>query len=71
MKSAIKNLIILGTSTICLLVFTITTSSLDAQNKNHATETGPAKFLRDHDQAIKLSKKSGKPIFAFFQEVPG
>jgi hypothetical protein len=37
----------------------------------HVVETGPAKFLRDHDQAMANAKKSGKPVFAFFQEVPG
>jgi len=36
-----------------------------------AKETGPAKFLRDHDAAMAQAKKSGKPVFAFFQEVPG
>ncbi len=37
----------------------------------HPVETGPAKFLRDHDKAMAEAKKSGKPVFAFFQEVPG
>jgi len=36
-----------------------------------AKETGPAKFLRDHNAAMSQAKSSGKPVFAFFQEVPG
>lgn len=36
-----------------------------------STEAGSAKFLRSHTEAIALAKKQNKPIFAFFQEVPG
>lgn len=36
-----------------------------------STETGSAKFLRDHDAALAQAKKTKKPVFAFFQEVPG
>lgn len=36
-----------------------------------STETGPAQFLRNHEEALAIAKKKGKPVFAFFQEVPG
>ena len=71
MTHRIQKLILLGAAGLCLLTFIASTSSVEAQNGNHAVETGPAKFLRDHDQALLESKKTGKPIFAFFQEVPG
>ncbi len=34
-------------------------------------EIGSVKWKRDFENALAQSKKSGKPIFAFFQEVPG
>lgn len=34
-------------------------------------EVGVVDWLRDLEQAIDLSKETGKPIFALFQEVPG
>ena len=34
-------------------------------------EVGNVKWLRDHDKALNLSKKTGKPVFMLFQEVPG
>ena len=34
-------------------------------------EIGTVQWLRDYDLAIAESKKSGKPVFALFQEVPG
>lgn len=34
-------------------------------------ELGAVQWTRDLDAAYKRSKKSEKPIFAFFQEVPG
>ena len=34
-------------------------------------EAGPVKFMRDHDKAMEESKKTGKPVFAFLQEIPG
>ena len=36
-----------------------------------STETGTAKYLRDHDDAMAQAKDTKKPVFAFFQEVPG
>jgi len=46
-------------------------NNLSAETTKYPVEAGPAKFLRDHDAAIEKSKASGKPVFAFFQEVPG
>ncbi len=34
-------------------------------------EVGQVRWLRDHDAALKLAQKTGKPVFALFQEVPG
>ncbi|SHJ97311.1 hypothetical protein SAMN02745181_2914 [Rubritalea squalenifaciens DSM 18772] len=61
----------MGLRWLFLLGFSILLSSCSAESKNFAQETGPAAFLRDFDQAAALSKKTNKPIFAFFQEVPG
>lgn len=36
-----------------------------------STETGTAKYLRNHDEALAQAKQTNKPVFAFFQEVPG
>ena len=36
-----------------------------------AVELGKVRWTRDLDGAYKQSKETGKPIFAFFQEVPG
>lgn len=38
---------------------------------NYPVEVGPAKFHNNYDEVAKLSQETGKPIFAFFQEVPG
>ncbi len=32
---------------------------------------GTVKWERDYQKALELAKKSGKPVFALFQEVPG
>lgn len=34
-------------------------------------ELGTVKWQRDHDSALALSVKTGKPVFLLFQEVPG
>lgn len=43
---------------------------LQAQG-NLPVELGKVKWGRDLGAALKASKKTGKPVFAFFQEVPG
>ena len=37
----------------------------------HHVEVGTVNWRRDLDAAIKKSRRTGKPVFAFFQEVPG
>lgn len=53
------------------LVVTSASMLISLTPSQAGVETGPAKFLRDHDSALALSKKKNKPVFAFFQEVPG
>lgn len=66
MKQLIRNSrFILAAGTMALMIAAV------PKPGTHAVETGPAKFLRDHDQAMAQAKKTGKPVFAFFQEVPG
>ena len=60
----IKRLLLLLTLNFCIV-------SCNAAPSKGSPEVGTATYLRDFDQAAQLSKKSGKPIFAFFQEVPG
>jgi len=36
-----------------------------------AIEVGTVEWGRDLDTALASSKRSGKPVFALFQEVPG
>jgi len=66
MKHLIRNpLFIVAAGTMALIISAVPKPGA------HAVETGPAKFLRDHDTAMAQAKKTGKPVFAFFQEVPG
>ncbi len=37
----------------------------------NAIEVGTVEWGRDFDAALKKSARTGKPVFAFFQEVPG
>ena len=36
-----------------------------------AVEWGRVAWLRDYDEAVDAARKSTKPIFLLFQEVPG
>lgn len=36
-----------------------------------AVEWGRVDWLRDYDEAVRVARESGKPIFLLFQEVPG
>ena len=40
----------------------------DADNPR---ELGQVAWLRDYDQAISVSRETGKPVFLLFQEIPG
>ena len=57
------NLIFLG---LCMLF----SSFAYAQDHSQAIELGKVDWLRDFDKAIAQSKKTGKPVFILFQEVP-
>ena len=39
--------------------------------EKQCVELGTVKWTRDHGAALALSTQTGKPIFLFFQEVPG
>ena len=74
MKRLIKNTIILATAGASMILISAkpnTGANTDANTSVNPVEVGTAMFLRDHDQAMDLAKKTGKPVFAFFQEVPG
>jgi hypothetical protein len=47
--------------------------SLDAraQGSESPVELGQVAWQRDLDRALADSKQSGRPVFLFFQEVPG
>ena len=51
-----------------LLTFMLLSVPLQAENP---TELGKVRWQRDLDAALAQSKKSGKPVFALFQEIPG
>ena len=48
----------------------ITLLSCSAKEQTPA-EIGIVKWQTDHDKALALSAKTGKPVFLLFQEVPG
>jgi len=54
-----------------LFILTLAITNCSAEPNKNPPEIGTATYLRDFDQAAKKSKQTGKPIFAFFQEVPG
>lgn len=54
-----------------LFLLTLGVISCNAEPDQNPPEVGTATYLRDFDQAATQSQKTGKPIFAFFQEVPG
>ena len=41
------------------------------QPETQALELGKIAWYRDYDDALSLAKKSDKPVFILFQEVPG
>ncbi len=70
MKRLIRNTLILATAGAGMILISAKPNT-GVNAGAPPVEIGTAKFLRDHDQAMELAKKSGKPVFAFFQEVPG
>lgn len=65
-----KRLIIYSTL-LCAITAAFILTSSNTNAGEFPVEAGPAKFMRDHDKAMEESKKTGKPVFAFFQEIPG
>ncbi len=70
-----------GPSTLALhlmVVFSITVSLVMARlqaeaaaTQNNPVEVGEVNWHRDYQAALGSSRESGKPVFLFFQEVPG
>jgi len=58
-----------------LLFLTLLCTSVRAQKMTNAndqpTELGKVNWLRNYDDALTKSKKTGKPVLMLFQEVPG
>jgi hypothetical protein len=53
------------------ILLAILQSCCSAKDLAHPEEAGTATWLRDLDTALATSAKSGKPVFALFQEIPG
>lgn len=53
-----------------LLVGSLLVSCI-ASSKDNPVELGKVDWKTDHDAALALSAKTGKPVFLLFQEVPG
>jgi hypothetical protein len=54
------------------LTFTLLATACSAEEPAaQRIELGTVTWTRDHDAALALSAKTGKPIFVLFQEVPG
>lgn len=53
------------------LLLAIVQTSCSAKDIAQPEEAGTATWLRDLDTALAASGKSGKPVFALFQEIPG
>ena len=62
-------------SLICIVALLMAVPAAAQQGASSSAtnpkELGKVSWLRDYDQAIAQSKKTGKPLFLFFQEVPG
>jgi hypothetical protein len=60
---------------LAVLVMAIPSGDLDAEESGGSVvghiEVGVVHWQRDLDAAIEASQRTGKPVFAFFQEVPG
>lgn len=54
-----------------LLTVALGAQAESAPTAGQPKELGKVAWIRDHDEALVRSKKTGKPIFLLFQEVPG
>ena len=56
---------------ILTVILAVLQLSCSAKDLAQPEEAGTAMWLRDLDTALANSEKSGKPVFALFQEIPG
>ncbi len=57
--------------TLTLFGLALPGAALAGKSDRNPVEVGPVDWGRDYDRALADSRRSGKPVFAFFQEVPG
>ncbi|MEP6671095.1 MAG: thioredoxin family protein [Chthoniobacter sp.] len=65
------NPILLCCFAACLAVAAVSCSREAAAQEGPHVETGKVAWGRDLKSALSASRRSGKPVFALFQEVPG
>jgi hypothetical protein len=53
------------------MLLAVVQTSCSAKDAAQPEEAGTATWLRDLDAALTASGKTGKPVFALFQEIPG
>ncbi|MGC6425592.1 MAG: hypothetical protein ACON5H_01190 [Akkermansiaceae bacterium] len=56
---------------LLLVCLAILPSCQSPAESAHPIETGTVKWSRDLDTSLKASKKTSRPVFLLFQEVPG
>ncbi len=56
---------------LAMLVFSLAAFAEPPAESEPRPELGKVQWIRDHDAGFKQAKKLGKPVFLFFQEVPG
>ncbi len=63
--------VLLVGASILLLASGLVAQAVPAAAAKNPRELGKVAWLRDHDKAVAKSRKAKRPIFLFFQEVPG
>lgn len=63
--------VLLVGASILLLASGLMAQAVPAAAAKNPRELGKVAWLRDHDKAVAQSRKAKRPIFLFFQEVPG
>jgi hypothetical protein len=64
-------LVALGLTLSALLVFGSQSWVVASSLQDNPIEVGHVNWSRDYQGALQASRRSGKPVFLFFQEVPG
>jgi len=54
-----------------MLVFALAAFAEPPAEPEPRPELGKVQWIRDHDAGFKSAKEVAKPVFLFFQEVPG